>query len=147
MNATRVKFRNLLFSDFKDKVVDMNSSVDQLTRCIVDVESALNSRYNKGDAISQDYRSRFRDIRFNLQKNKRLLGDLLFGELAGEKLAGMTSEEMLSDEIKKEVRSFRLPEVQREQMKEELFEASQTDWYKKHVHISGGFKVRCGEAV
>lgn len=26
-------------------------------------------------------------------------------------------------------------------MKEELFEASQTDWYKKHVHISGGFKV------
>lgn len=109
MNATRVKFRNLLFSDFKDKVVDMNSSVDQLTRCVVDVESALNSRYNKGDAISQDYRSRFRDIRFNLQKNKRLLGDLLFGELAGEKLAGMTSEEMLSDEIKKEVRPYRLP--------------------------------------
>lgn len=53
MNATRVKFRNLLFSDFKDKVMDMNSSVDQLTRCVVDVESALNSRYNKGDATAR----------------------------------------------------------------------------------------------
>ncbi len=32
-------------------------------------------------------------------------------------------------------------------MKEELFEASQTDWYKKHVHISGGFKVWSRDAV
>ena len=103
MNPTRTKFRNLLYNDFKDKVVDMNSSVAKLVHCIVDVESSLNAKYNKGDAISQEYRSRFRDIRFNLQKNKRLLGDLLFGELVGEKLAVMSSEEMLSDEIKKEV--------------------------------------------
>lgn len=111
MNATRVKFRTLLFNDFKDKVIEMNSNVDNLTRCVVDVESALNTRYNKGDVISQEYRSRFRDIRFNLQKNKRLLGDLLFGDLEGEKLAGMTSEEMLSDEIKKEVCVFHFSKV------------------------------------
>ena len=32
-------------------------------------------------------------------------------------------------------------------MKEELFEASQTDLYKKQVHISGGFKVWSRDTV
>ena len=53
--------------------------------------------------ISPDYRQHFRDIRFNLGKNRQLLGDLLYGEVSGARVAAMSTEEMMSDDLKKEV--------------------------------------------
>ena len=64
----------------------------------------MHKQYNKEvDNISKEYREHFRDIRYNLGQNRRLLGDLLYGEVSGSQLAIMTSEEMMTDEVKKEV--------------------------------------------
>lgn len=67
------------------------------------MEEALHAKYNKGIVITDEYRSHFRDIRFNLEKNKGLFCDVLFGEESCARLVCMTAEEMLTDEKRKEV--------------------------------------------
>lgn len=108
------------------------------------LEDALSAAFNSSpNDITPNYRQHFRDIRFNLEKNRQLLGDWLFGELESKKLASMTAEEMMSDDVRKEVKACSIVEPQRETIKEEMFEAYQTDWYKTHMmnKLSGGFKV------
>lgn len=70
---------------------------------VCELENALNTKYNKGNIITQEYRSHFRDIRFNLGKNRDLFCDVLFGEESCDNLVCMTAEEMLTDEKRKEV--------------------------------------------
>ena len=138
LDRTRSKFRTLLYNDFKDTVEAMGVSTLTLLKCIVDLEEGLHAKFNPPSGeISPDYRQHFRDIRFNLGKNRQLLGDLLYGEVSGARVAAMSTEEMMSDDLKKE----------RATIQQEMFEAYQTDWYKTHMmdKISGGFKCRrCG---
>lgn len=70
----------------------------------MELEDALSAAFNSSpNDITPNYRQHFRDIRFNLEKNRQLLGDWLFGELESKKLASMTAEEMMSDDVRKEV--------------------------------------------
>lgn len=70
---------------------------------VCELEEALHAKYNRGPCITEEYRSHFRDIRFNLEKNKGLFCDVLFGEESCAHLVCMTAEEMLTDEKRKEV--------------------------------------------
>ena len=70
---------------------------------IGELECSLNDAYNKDMNISDEYRKRFRDIRFNLGNNKRLLSVVVSGEVSPSRLARMSTDEMMSDEVKKEV--------------------------------------------
>ena len=74
-----------------------------LAKMIGDLESALNEAYNRDGNISDEYRKRFRDIRFNLGNNKNLLSAAICGDLSPSRLARMSAAEMISDEVKKEV--------------------------------------------
>lgn len=78
---------------------------------VCELEVALHTKYNKGGVISQEYRSHFRDIRFNLEKNRGLFCDVLFGEESCEHLVSMTAEEMLTDEKRKEVEVEKMCDV------------------------------------
>ena len=116
LNPTRSKFRTLLYNDLKDTVGPMGISVafflplypqqSRLLEHIVELEDALSAAFNSSpNDITPNYRQHFRDIRFNLEKNRQLLGDWLFGELESKKLASMTAEEMMSDDVRKQVES------------------------------------------
>ena len=107
LNPTRTKFRNLLFNDFKDGITDQGYSVSSLVKTIGEIEGELSEAYNKGNEITAEYRQRFRDIRFNLGNNKQLLGFVIDGDIKPSRLVRMSTDEMMSDEVKKEVRMRR----------------------------------------
>lgn len=73
-------------------------------KTIGEIEGELNETYNRGNEITAEYRQRFRDIRFNLGNNKRLLGFVIDGDIKPARLVRMSTDEMMSDEVKKEVR-------------------------------------------
>ena len=74
---------------------------------IGELENALNDAYHKDANISDEYRKRFRDIRFNLGNNKHLLSLVICRDVLPSRLAHMSTDEMMSDEVKKEVRERR----------------------------------------
>ena len=87
--------------------------------------------------MTSEYRQRFRDYRYNLKKNTQLLQRVIEGDIPADRFVRMTSEEMMTEELRKE----------REKIAEERFESSQTNWMIiNHLDkLGGGQKCRfCG---
>jgi len=61
----------------------------------IGIELILNAKY----VNMSDYRNRFRDIHFNLSKNKKLLHDLLQKDLSVQQLCEMSNEELADEKI------------------------------------------------
>lgn len=66
----------------------------------LDIEDGLHSKYGINDV--QSYGAQFRSIKHNIKANETLLQQVLTGAVNSEELAGMSSEDMASEELQKE---------------------------------------------
>lgn len=80
-----------------------------------DIEQAMQAKFL---SRKQEYLSKARSLCFNLKKNIELTTSVVLGQVPAADLVGMTSEQLVSDEKRKEI----------ETRKKELMEANMLDW-------------------
>ena len=66
----------------------------------------------------KEYTNKFRQLNFNLKKNKGLVQDILDAKVTGLELVEMTSEQLATEEKRKEV----------EKLRDDAFQRSRLDW-------------------
>jgi len=67
------------------------------------IEEALFSKFKD---VSFDYKTKYRSISFNLQKNLKLRDSVMQGTILASELVNMTAQEMACDELQKERKRF-----------------------------------------
>lgn len=80
-----------------------------------EIEAAI---HNKFKIEKQDYLSKARSLCFNIKKNAPLAQQVVMGEISGEDLVNMASEELASDEKRKEM----------EERMKKILDSNRLDW-------------------
>mmetsp|Transcript_16821 Transcript_16821/g.38559 ORF Transcript_16821/g.38559 Transcript_16821/m.38559 type:complete len:327 (-) Transcript_16821:1280-2260(-) len=91
-------------------------AVDHLTvERATDVEAAIQTKFA---GQKQEYLQKARSLCFNLKKNTSLTSQLILGQLSGKELVGLTPEQLVSAEKRKEI----------EARKKNLMDSNLLDW-------------------
>jgi len=91
-------------------------ALDHLTvERATDIEMAIQTKFM---SQKQEYLGKARSLCFNLKKNIGLAAQIILGQVPSEELVGMTSEQLISDEKRKEF----------EERKKNLMDANMLDW-------------------
>eukprot|EP00536_Pseudo-nitzschia_multiseries_P010261 jgi/Psemu1/242814/estExt_Genewise1.C_3070008 len=91
-------------------------AVDHLTvERATDVEAAIQTKFT---GQKQEYLQKARSLCFNLKKNISLTSQLILGQVSGKELVGLTSEQLVSAEKRKEI----------EARKKNLMDSNLLDW-------------------
>jgi transcription elongation factor S-II len=93
-----------------------------------EVEIAIHKKYRND---KQDYLSKARSLCFNIKKNGPLATQITLGQIAGDELVSMTSEELASDEKRKEM----------EERLKAIMESKRLDWDQAN---EGKINEMCG---
>uniref|UniRef100_A0A7S0XKL3 Transcription elongation factor n=1 Tax=Pseudo-nitzschia delicatissima TaxID=44447 RepID=A0A7S0XKL3_9STRA len=91
-------------------------ALDHLTvERATDIEMAIQTKFM---SQKQEYLGKARSLCFNLKKNTGLAAQIILGQVPSKELVGMTSEQLISDEKRKEF----------EERKKSLMDANMLDW-------------------
>lgn len=125
MSATDPKFlppnlskpRAVARSKFKDILQDVDGD---FVGAALEIELAMAKKFSMDLPAEnkKDYVGKFRQLSFNLKKNRALRERLVHGEMMGEELIKLTSEELATAERKK----------QNEKLRDDAFQRSRLDW-------------------
>jgi DNA-directed RNA polymerase subunit M/transcription elongation factor TFIIS len=111
---------------------------DHIANICIAIEEAL---FNK---ISQDqYMTKGRSLRLSLAKHKRLRQQMLQGELSGENVVGLSSEELLPPEIKEAIEKG-VAEIQ-EEKRSDWLDANREQFNKQAGIKEQGGMFKCGK--
>eukprot|EP00532_Pseudo-nitzschia_australis_P006449 CAMPEP_0168169106 /NCGR_PEP_ID=MMETSP0139_2-20121125/3465_1 /TAXON_ID=44445 /ORGANISM="Pseudo-nitzschia australis, Strain 10249 10 AB" /LENGTH=311 /DNA_ID=CAMNT_0008086511 /DNA_START=126 /DNA_END=1061 /DNA_ORIENTATION=+ len=103
----------------KPKLIKQGINTDTVDHLAVeratDVEAAIQTQFT---GQKQEYLQKARSLCFNLKKNTSLTGQLIMGQLSAEELVGLTSEQLVSVEKRKEI----------ETRKKNLMDSNLLDW-------------------
>jgi len=103
-NALQKSIKDLIDGSVKHntyRVPDGQTPTVLATELALKIEYALYQRFPSEEEKST-YAEQFRSISFNIKKNKSLFDDILSGSLSPEELAGMSSDDMASEELQRE---------------------------------------------
>eukprot|EP00531_Pseudo-nitzschia_arenysensis_P002515 CAMPEP_0116142428 /NCGR_PEP_ID=MMETSP0329-20121206/14906_1 /TAXON_ID=697910 /ORGANISM="Pseudo-nitzschia arenysensis, Strain B593" /LENGTH=312 /DNA_ID=CAMNT_0003637669 /DNA_START=85 /DNA_END=1020 /DNA_ORIENTATION=+ len=103
----------------KPTLVKQGINADALDHLTVeratDIEMAIQTKFMNQ---KQEYLGKARSLCFNLKKNISLAAQIILGQVASKELVSMTSEQLISDEKRKEF----------EERKKSLMDANMLDW-------------------
>lgn len=105
----------------REKLVETLSAVSgDAESAATEIEYAMGKKYEMHTPREnkREYSNKFRQLQFNLKKNKQLVADILEGSVRGDGLIEMSADELATEERRQEVRKLR----------DDAFQKSRLDW-------------------
>ena len=117
-NTTVKKFHSVMLAA-KPALVKQGINGDAVEHLAVERASEIEEKMNTKFANNKtDYLAKARSLFFNIKKNEDLTTQILLGQITGEELVEMSSDQLVSEEKRKE----------REERAHKMMETSRLDW-------------------